>query len=150
MLTRSINVILETFWPEISFFHVSFLKAQNTCKTDHFQNERLMDSAEKILLYLSNKSLGFICLWVPHGVVEPGQTDPEPVEPVVRAVDGQDRRPGVRLGHPAVPFQDDDLGPYLVVDRLPFVQHLLDVVLQWNDDDSVVSFMVLNNENWEI
>ena len=75
---------------------------------------------------------------------------PESVESVVGAVDGEDGGARVGLGHAPVALQHDDLGPDLVVDRLPFVQHLLDVVLQWNDDDSVVSFMVLNNENWEI
>lgn len=55
---------------------------------------------------------------------------PHPVEAVVRAVDGEHRGPGVRLGHPAVPLEHNHLCPDLVVDLCPFVQHFLDVFLR--------------------
>ena len=74
--------------------------------------------------------LDLLRLGVAHGVLEARQPYPEPVEAVVRPVDCEDRGARVGLGHPPVPLQDDDLGPDLVVDRLPFVEHLLDVVLQ--------------------
>ena len=81
------------------------------------------------LIYLSDVSDDLIRGRVPHGVVEPGHPDPEAVEAVVRAVDGQDGSARVGLGHATVPLQDHNLGPDLVVDRLPFVLNLLDVVL---------------------
>lgn len=60
-----------------------------------------------------------------------GQTNiPEAIEAVVGAVDGEDRRPGVGLRHPAISLQHDHLCPNFVVDLVPFVQHLLDVILQ--------------------
>ena len=94
-------------------------------------------------------ALDLLGLCVAHGVLEAREADPKAVEAVVGAVDGEDGGARVGLGHAPVALQHDDLGPDLVVDRLPFVQHLLDVVLQWNDD-SEVSFMVLNNEgNYE-
>ena len=55
---------------------------------------------------------------------------PEPVESVVGAVDGEDGGAGVGLGHAPVPLQHDDLGPDLVVDRVPLAQDLVDVVLK--------------------
>ena len=65
--------------------------------------------------YLANVSLDIFCLRVSHGVVEPCQAYPEPIEAVIRAVHCENRRPGVGLGHPSVSLQDDDLGPDLVV-----------------------------------
>jgi hypothetical protein len=75
-------------------------------------------------------SLDLFRLWVPHRVLKPRQPDPEPVEAVVGPVDCEDGSARVGLGHPTVPLQDDDLGPDLVVDRLPLVQNLLDVILK--------------------
>ena len=40
---------------------------------------------------------------------------------------------GPSLGDAAVPLEDDDLGPDLVVDRVPLAHHLRDVVLQDKD-----------------
>ena len=54
---------------------------------------------------------------------------PESIESIVAAVDLNGDGPGVCFGHTAVAFHDDQLGPNLVVDLMPFVQHLLDVVL---------------------
>ena len=82
------------------------------------------------LPHLADVSLDLLRLGVPHGVVEARQPDPEPVEAVVRAVDGEHGRPGVGLGHAAVALQHDDLGPNLIVDTLPFVENLLDVILK--------------------
>ena len=80
--------------------------------------------------HLADVPLDLLRLGVPHGVVEARQPDPEPVEAVVRAVDGEHGRPGVGLGHAAVALQHDDLGPNLIVDTLPFVENLLDVILK--------------------
>jgi hypothetical protein len=54
---------------------------------------------------------------------------PESVETIVASVNLNWDGPGVRLGHTAIAFHDDELGPDLVVDLMPFVQNLLDVVL---------------------
>ena len=80
--------------------------------------------------HLSYVPFDLLRLGIAHGVLEARQSYPEPVEAVVRPVDCEDRGAGVGLRHPPVPLEDDDLGPDLVVDRLPFVEHLLDVVLQ--------------------
>ena len=80
--------------------------------------------------HLADVPLDLLRLGVPHGVVEARQPDPEPVEAVVRAVDGEHGRPGVGLGHAAVALEHDDLGPDLIVDTLPLGEHLLYVVLR--------------------
>ena len=80
--------------------------------------------------HLADVSLDLLRLGVPHGVVEARQPDPEPVEAVVRAVDGEHGRPGVGLGHAAVALEHDDLGPDFIVDTLPLGEHLLYVVLR--------------------
>ena len=74
--------------------------------------------------------LDLLGLGVAHGVLEAREADPEPVESVVGAVDGEDGGAGVGLGHAPVPLQHDDLGPDLVVDRVPLAQDLVDVVLK--------------------
>ena len=68
---------------------------------------------------------------VPHGVLEPRQSNPEPVEALVRPIDCEDGGAGVGLGHPPVPLEYDDLGPDLIVDTLPLVENLLDVILKY-------------------
>lgn len=55
---------------------------------------------------------------------------PEAIESVVWAVDGEDRGPGVGLRHPAISLQHNHLCPNFVVDLVPLVQDLLDVILQ--------------------
>ena len=55
---------------------------------------------------------------------------PESVETVGAAVDCEDGRAGVGLGHPAVPLEDDDLGPDLIINRFPFAENLLYVILE--------------------
>ena len=82
------------------------------------------------MTHLSDVPLDVLRLVVPHGVVKPGQPDPEPVKAVIRAVHSEDGRAGICLGHPSVPLQHDNLGPDLIVDTLPFVENLLDVILK--------------------
>lgn len=55
---------------------------------------------------------------------------PEAVETIVGAVDGQHRGSGVGFRNSPVPLQDDHFCPNFVVDLVPFVQDLLDVILQ--------------------
>ena len=81
--------------------------------------------------HLSDVSLDVLGLVVPHGVVKPGQPDPEPVKAVIRAVHREDGGAGVGLGHPPVPLEHNDLGPDLIVDTLPLVENLLDVILKY-------------------
>lgn len=54
---------------------------------------------------------------------------PESVETIIASVDLNWDSPSIRLGHAAIAFHDDELGPDLVVDLMPFVQNFLDVVL---------------------
>ena len=82
------------------------------------------------MTHLADVPLDVLRLVVPHGVVKPGQPDPEPVKAVIRAVHSEDGGAGVGLGHPSVPLQHDDLGPDLIVDTLPLVENLLDVILK--------------------
>ena len=74
--------------------------------------------------------LDLLGLCVAHGVLEAREADPEAVEAVVGAVDGEDGGAGVGLGHAPVALQHDDLGPDLVVDRVPLAEDLVDVVLK--------------------
>ena len=76
---------------------------------------------------------------VSHGIVKPRHSDPEPVEPLVRPIDGDDRGPGVGLGHSPVPLQHHDLRPDLVIDAFPLVPDLLDVVLGRESDFNSVT-----------
>ncbi len=80
--------------------------------------------------YLSDVSDDLLGRGVPHGIVEAADADPEAVESVIGAVDGQHGRSGVRFGHATIPLQHDEFGPNLIVDRLPFAHHLLYVVLK--------------------
>ena len=80
--------------------------------------------------HLSDMSLDVLCLVVPHGVVKPCQPDPEPIKAVIWAVHREHRGPGVSLGHPPVPLEHDYLGPDLIIDTLPLVENLLDVILK--------------------
>ena len=56
---------------------------------------------------------------------------PEAVETGVAAVDCEHGGTDVSFGHSPVPLQDDDFGPDLVVNVLPFAQQFLDVVLEF-------------------
>lgn len=58
------------------------------------------------------------------------ENSPETVEAIVRTVYCQNGSSGISFRHPPVPLQDDHFGPDLVVDLGPFVQHLLNVVLE--------------------
>jgi hypothetical protein len=69
---------------------------------------------------------------ISHRIIESGHTDPESVKSVIGAVDGQDRGSGVGLGHSPVSLKDNDLGPDLVIDIVPFGQDLFDVILKKN------------------
>ena len=80
--------------------------------------------------YLSNVSLDFFCFGVPHGIFESRQSDSKTVEAVIGPVNGEDGGSGVGLGHPAVPLQDNDLGPDFIVDWLPLVEDFLYVILE--------------------
>jgi len=55
---------------------------------------------------------------------------PHAVEAIVGSINGQHRGACVRLGHAAIPLEDDHFGPDLVVDLGPFVQHFLNVFLK--------------------
>ena len=78
--------------------------------------------------------LELLGLVVPKRVLEAVYTDPEPIESLLGPVDSEDGGPGVGLGYPPVPFEDDNLGPDLVVDAVPLVQNLLQVVLGTNKE----------------
>ena len=58
------------------------------------------------------------------------QSVPKSVESVIAAVDLDGNGAGVGFGHASVSLHDDELGPDFVVDLVPFVQNLLDVILQ--------------------
>ena len=72
---------------------------------------------------------------IPHRVIKSGDADPKSVESVIRAVDGQDRGPCVRLRYPPVPLEDNDLGPDLVIDVVPLGNDFLDVILETKDSN---------------
>jgi len=55
---------------------------------------------------------------------------PHAIEAIVGSINGQHRGACVRLGHAAIPLEDDHFGPDLVVDLGPFVQHFLNVFLR--------------------
>ena len=52
------------------------------------------------------------------------------VKSIPPPVDCQHGGSGVGFGHSPVPFQNDDLGPNFVVYTVPFVYHLLQMVLE--------------------
>ena len=61
------------------------------------------------------------------------RNSPKAVEAVVASVDLDGDGAGVGLCHAPVALHHDELGPDFVVDLVPFIQHLLDVVLfLWN------------------
>jgi hypothetical protein len=66
---------------------------QNVSHVIHFELEPLP--------YPSN---GVVRGRVAHRIVESGHSDPESVESVVRSVDGEHGRSGVRFGHSSVPL----------------------------------------------
>ena len=102
------------------------------------ENIALKSKGMTNVTHLSYVPLDLLRLGVAHGVLEPRQSYPEPVEAVVRPVDCEDGGPGVGLGHAPVPLEDDDLGPDLVVDRVPLAHHLRDVVLQQKDRERIL------------
>ena len=67
---------------------------------------------------------------VSHGIVEARDSNSESIETFVSAVDSHNGGSGVGLGHPPIPLQHHDLRPDLVIDALPLVPDLLDVVLE--------------------
>ena len=69
-------------------------------------------------------------LVVPHRVLKPIDADPEPIKPVLRPTDRQDGGPGVGLGDPPVPLKDNHFGPNLVIDIVPLLKNLRDVILE--------------------
>jgi len=78
---------------------------------------------------LTDVPLGFLRFVVPHRVVETVQPNSKSVEAVVTSVDLNGNGAGVSFGYAPVALHDDQLGPNLVVDLVPFVQHLLNVIL---------------------
>ena len=67
---------------------------------------------------------------VPHRVLKPIDANPEPIKPVLRPADRQDGGPGVGLGDPPVPLKDDHFCPNLVIDIVPLLENLRDVILE--------------------
>ena len=80
--------------------------------------------------YLSFELLHLV---ISQGVVKTVDTDFETVKAVFGAVDREDGGPGVGLGNPPVPLEDDHLGPDLVLDVVPLLKDLGDVVLKEQD-----------------
>ena len=54
---------------------------------------------------------------------------PKSIKSLVTAVDGEDWSSGISFGHSSISFQNDHLGPNLIVDAFPLVEHLFDMVL---------------------
>lgn len=54
---------------------------------------------------------------------------PKSIESIVASVDLDRDGSSVGFGYTTIAFHDDKLGPDLVVDLMPFVQNLLDVIL---------------------
>lgn len=65
------------------------------------------------------------------------KNSPESIETVITSVDLDGDGSSVRFGHATVPLHDNQFSPDLVVDLVPFVQHLLNVILrEWKQEFS--------------
>ena len=68
---------------------------------------------------------------IAHRILKSVDSNPETIKPVLRPTHGQHWRPGVGLGNPPVPLQHDHFGPNFIIDIVPFIQHLRNVILKW-------------------
>ena len=84
------------------------------------------------LQFAAGPNLGFelLDLVISQRIVKAIHSDLEAIKAVFGAIDRKDGRPCVGFGHPSVPLENDHLCPDLVLDVVPLLKHLGNVVLQ--------------------
>ena len=75
--------------------------------------------------------LGFelLHLVISQRIVKPIHSDLESIKAILGAIDSEDGRPCVGFGHPSVPLENDHLCPDLILDVVPLLENLRDVIL---------------------
>ena len=75
---------------------------------------------------------------------------PKSVETIVAAVDLDGNSAGVGLGYASVALHHDQLGPNLVINLVPFVQYLLNVILDLKKREINIKIRSVTNSstNW--
>lgn len=68
---------------------------------------------------------------------------PKSIKSIIGAVNSKNRCSGVCFCYPSVSFENDHLGPNFVVDLIPFVQYLLNVILK-EDINITLSFLIFS------
>ena len=84
------------------------------------------------LEFTSSTNLGLeLCNFViPHRILESVDSNPETIKPILGSTHCQDGSSGVGLGDPPVPLQHDHFGPNFIIDIVPFIQDLRNVILE--------------------
>ena len=84
------------------------------------------------LEFTSRTNLGLeLCNFViPHWILKSVDTNPETIKPILRPTHSQHGSSGVGLGNPPVPLQHDHFGPNFIIDIVPFIQDLRNVILK--------------------
>lgn len=86
--------------------------------------------------YITDVKLHNVRLWIAQRVVEAIHTDSIAVKTILRAIDGENRRPGVRFCNPPIALHDNQLGPNFIVNLFPFVENFQYVILQGEETES--------------
>lgn len=72
---------------------------------------------------------------------------PKSVETIVAAVDLDGNSAGVGLGYASVALHHDQLGPNLVINLVPFVQYLLNVILDFKKREINIKIRSVTNSS---
>ena len=65
-------------------------------------------------------------------LIKPGNTNSEAIETLLTPIDSHNRSSGVGFGNAPIPLQNYHLCPDLVINAVPLVENLLNMVLKSN------------------
>ena len=82
------------------------------------------------MVHLVDLSYSFFCANVPHRVIKSSHSDPEAIKTLVTSIHSDDGGARIRLGNTSVSLENDHLRPYLIIDTIPLVKNLLNVILK--------------------
>ena len=89
----------------------------------------ILRSKEK-MVHLVDLSYRFFCADVSHRVIKSSHSDSESIKTLVTAIDSDHGGSGIRLGNTSVSLKHNHLRPYLIIDTIPLVKNLLNVILK--------------------
>ena len=68
---------------------------------------------------------------ISHWILESIDSNPESIKSILRPIDSEDRSSSISFGDPPIPLQHNDFGPDFIINVVPLLQDLGDVILKY-------------------